>query len=68
MPKEITNTEAIYSFVSWLTTRSDQITISRHNDSAPALALVERFRKLNGWDPPRENWEDADIKYPSLVD
>ena len=68
MSERITNTEALYGFVSWLSTRTDQVIVSRHNDSAPIIALVERFRKLNGWDRPREGWEDKDIKYPGQID
>jgi len=65
--KKASPSEALYGFVAWLTARFDQATFSQHNDSAAALELVERFRKLNGWPEPRDGWEEG-IKYPGLKD
>lgn len=65
--KKSSPSEALYGFAAWLTTRFDQVTFSQHNDSTVALELVERFRKLNGWDEPRDGWENL-IQTPELRD
>lgn len=67
MTDKVSPSEALYGFVAWLTTRFDQVTFSQHNDSAAAVDLVERYRKANGWDPPRKGYEE-DLETPSLQD
>ena len=65
--KEMSASEAIYGFVAWLTTRMDQITMSQHNNAAPAADLVKRFCEYNKLEAPRDGWDDL-LEMPDLVD
>jgi hypothetical protein len=40
-------TEAIYSFVAFLTTRNKELILSSHNDAAPVAELVGKFIEAN---------------------
>jgi len=65
MTDKLSPSEAISGFMAWLATREDQLTLSRHNDTAPAADLVKRFCELNDFEPVREGWQDL-IKTPGL--
>ena len=65
MTDKLNASEALYGFMAWLTTREDQVTLSRHNDSATAADLVSKFCELNDFEPAREGWQDL-IKTPGL--
>lgn len=64
--------EALYAFMAWLTTRSEETKFGENNDCAPAAELVNKFCQSQGWDilPERDNggegfrWTDDLKPYP----
>jgi hypothetical protein len=48
-------TEAIYSFVAFLTTRNRELILSSHNDSAPVAELVGKFIEANNLPKTRDS-------------
>lgn len=58
MDEKLSASEAVYGFVSWLTTRDTPVTFSCKHDAAIAADLIDEFCKRNQLDEPRENWTD----------
>lgn len=52
----LTASEALYSFIGWLTTRKERSVISASDNAAPAAVLVNHFIKVQGIQEPREDW------------
>lgn len=58
--------EVLYAFAAWLTTREERAgPFSRHNDSASALAIVNRFCESQGYEPPREDYTTRFQPFPN---
>lgn len=60
---EFIASEAVFGFVSWLTTRAESVTFGAGHDSAPAAELVQRFLEANRLAEPRPGWEQA-LQHP----
>lgn len=63
--ERITATEAIYGFASWLTTRERPVTLSRHDDAAPAAELVNEYVKANDLPPVRDDVYPGNLTPPA---
>jgi len=50
LSQQVSPAEAIYGFMGWLTTRKEKLVLSARNDSAPVVAAIDEFCKVNGWD------------------
>lgn len=55
---ELSGSEAVYGFASWLTIREKSVTLSAHHDAAVAADLVKCFCDKQGLREPREDWTD----------
>lgn len=56
-PAPISNpTEAIYSFLGFLTTRDKEVILSSHNDCAPVAQLAAAFCEANKLPVTTDNW------------
>ena len=65
---ELSGSEALYGFVSWLTARHRALTLSRHHNVDEATDLIELFCKTNGLADPRGGWEKHLSTHPSEPD
>ena len=54
MKPEITNSEAVYAFALWLTSRFEQVTFSIHNSPETGIELAKRFCEANNWAIPED--------------
>ena len=63
MDEEPLASEAIYSFVAWLTTREESITMGSGHDCVPAVEAIKEFCKVNHFNEPRMGWQ-KNIKFP----
>ena len=63
MIHELTASEAVYGFASWLTCRNKSITIGATEECSPVADLVARFVVENNLTLPRESWVD-NLKHP----
>lgn len=52
----INTSEALFGFLSWLTTRKNKITLSSNNTPNPALTLLKSFIDANGLPAVRNNY------------
>lgn len=50
--------EALFGFISWLTTRSQPVTLSGKHEASTAVELINIFMKVNNLPMVRENWTD----------
>lgn len=50
--------EAIFAFMSWLTTRNEVVKLGGNQDSAVATELIGRFVDINNLASPRDGWTD----------
>jgi len=55
---ELNQREALYGFVSWLSTRKELIEIGSSCECAGLTELIERFSNANGFDGVSDGWED----------
>ena len=55
---EMTASEAVYGFVSWLTTREKPITLSSKNDCSEISSLINEFIEAQNLESPRDGWEE----------
>lgn len=53
---KLSGSEAIYGFVSWLSTRKEEIKIGSHNVVPPLPELIQLFCDTNNLDKPQERW------------
>lgn len=54
---ELTASEALHGFVGWLTSRSEETTMSGHHDAGKPSDLVGEFIKANQLSAPRDGWQ-----------
>ena len=54
--KEMSASEALYSFMGWLTTRDEPVTFSGVHDAGVAACLVDEFCKKQNLSPPSDDW------------
>lgn len=59
----LNSTEALFGFVSWLTTRAKQIKIGAKGDPAPLADVLQEFCRVNKLPDTRPDWE-AKIRTP----
>jgi len=64
--EELSASEALYSFVSWLTTRKELVAFGSSLDAAPAAQLVSAFVKIYGLPEPRPDWHKRIIPIPNI--
>lgn len=57
--------EALYAFMGWLTTRTEPLTVSSHDDAAPVVPLIEEFSIRNDLMEPRPGWDDLVVPNPA---
>jgi hypothetical protein len=57
MGEELSASEAVYGFASWLTTRKKQTFMGATHDAAVVAELVDLFCKVNELEPPRDNFD-----------
>jgi len=57
-PEQMSQSETLYGFMAWLTTRQEPLHIGWEYDCAPVPVLIDAFCKANGLKSPRENWEE----------
>lgn len=53
---KLSASEAIYGFVSWMTTRDEKLSIGADSDCAPFPSLIEEFCEANKLSPVGEDW------------
>lgn len=56
-PKQISASEALYSFIGWLTTRDRAIMMSAHHNSAAVAEILAIFLQVQGIPAPADNWQ-----------
>jgi len=61
----LTATEALYAFTSWLSTRAQPVTMSKAHDFGVVARLVEDFVVANRLAPVRKDWGKRDYVAPS---
>jgi len=54
--KEMTASEALYSFCGWLTSREDKTIMSSKSNCAPVAERVGEFIDNNKLSQPRDSW------------
>jgi hypothetical protein len=59
--------EAIYGFVSWLTTRPKRVVMSSQDDAGSMVGLIVRFCEANHFAKPRTGWANTLI-HPAAQD
>jgi hypothetical protein len=64
--KELSASEAIFSFCGWLSTRNEETVFSAKNDCAVIADRIKEFLKINNLPEPRPGWEDS-FKHPSNI-
>jgi len=57
--KNLSSSEAVYGFVAWLTTRSENVSMGAGNDCAPIADLVKEFCEVNDLPEVREKYYEA---------
>jgi len=57
--KEMNPTEALFGFMSWLTTREDPVTLSSHNEPTDILSLLEEWIDEHDLPECRLGWEES---------
>ena len=55
--RELSASEALYAFCSWLTTRDELIQLSTKNDASRIAELISLFVKHNKLKEPEKGWE-----------
>jgi len=60
----ITASEAIFGFVSWLTTRRKAVTIGAEHECGTVAELAGLWCKVNGLPEPRSGFYPANIQHP----
>lgn len=50
--------ETLFGFISWLTTRNQPVTLSGKHNASVAMDLITMFMKMNHLPLVRENWTD----------
>jgi len=56
--------EALFAFAGWLSTRSTPVTLGATHEASIAADIVEEFRLSQGWEAPRDGWENLLKDYP----
>ena len=62
--KELSASEAIYSFAGWLTSRKERTVMSATDDAAPIAELVDQFCKSQELQEPSAAWSKRRMTYP----
>jgi len=60
-----TQSEAIFAFSAWLTTRKESFMVGGDNEVPPMPQLADDFCKSQGFIPPRDNYTDFLKDYPT---
>jgi|GEM_PF-642057 len=63
---ELSASEALYSFVSWLTGRKELVAFGASLNAAPAAQLVSAFIKVNKLPETRPDWHKRIIPMPEI--
>jgi len=63
--KELSASEAVFGFVSWITTRAEPITASISHDHDQWCKVLDLFCKENNLPRRRDHWEKSLAKMPS---
>ena len=63
-PVDLTASEALFAFMSWLTTRDESITLGKDHDGLQAAELVRDFCIVNMLTEPRADFFDKQIRHP----
>lgn len=56
MKDKLSASEALYGFVSWLTSREEVTSLSSKHDCARIADLVAEFCKTNDLEEPKDDW------------
>lgn len=56
--------EALYTFVGWLTTRKERLVLSSADDAAPVAELVDKFCVVNEIPEPGDPNKDWPYQHP----
>ena len=59
----LSESEAIYAFAGWLTTRPGSLVAGSAHGAAEWADAVEQFRLTQGWAEPRQGWADRIKSY-----
>lgn len=57
--------EALYTFMGWLTTRKDRLVLSAADDAAPAAEVIDEFCKANNIPEPGNLNDDWPYHHPT---
>ena len=60
----LNQSEAVYGFVAWLTTREEKIVMSAYDDASPVVELVKQFCEANHLPEVSEHWPN-NLIHPS---
>lgn len=61
---KLSASEAVFGFVSWITTRAREVVAGASRDAAPWADIVQQFIDENDLEEPRRNWTDY-LVHPS---
>ena len=56
--ENLTSSEALYGFVSWLSVRDETVKIGAKEDGSILPSLLEKFERANKLPQVREGWAD----------
>jgi len=63
---ELSASEALYGFMSWLITRPDEVVFLAKHESSVAVDLITAFCKANNLKKPRKGWHNL-LTHPKEV-
>jgi len=64
MTKALNQSEAVYGFAAWLTTREEKTVMSAYDDTASIVNLVKQFCEVNHLPEVSEHWPN-NLIHPS---
>ena len=65
---ELTASEALFAFISYLTTMDYPIIVGSRHDASPIVELLAKFIEINNLNDPREGWENTFVSLKDHVD
>ncbi len=63
--KVANQSEALYGFAAWLTTRAGTLKVGAEHDASPMATLVDRFCTGQGFAEPRDAFPKMLNSYPA---
>jgi len=64
--KQLSPSEAIYGFGSWLSIRKEPVCMGANHDCAIVAELIDQYCKAQNLKEPKDHWEDNLIPMKNL--